>query len=165
MPTRITGKELEYLYVCPRKLWLFHHGIRPEMENQNVQIGLQIGEETFQRERKELKLGEIGVVDWAELRHGVIHETKKGRCPRNAEVAQVRYYLWWMRNQGINVSRCIIHYPIQRTTREIEWQESMDAEVRDDLKRAREIVARASPPAFEERKWCRGCAYRDYCMS
>ena len=106
---RVTGKEIEYLYVCGRKLWFFHHGIRLEMENQNVQLGIFLGENTFKRHKKEVILGDIGVVDWIELRHGVIHEVKKGKCPKGAEKAQVRYYMWWMRKRGVDIQRCVIH--------------------------------------------------------
>lgn len=97
-PATITGTEMAYLHLCRRKLWLFHHGIRPENENVAVQIGRHIGESTFQRAHKELKLGDIGVVDWAELQHGVIHETKKAKCPMDADVAQVRNY--WGHHTG-----------------------------------------------------------------
>lgn len=161
----ITGTEMVYLYLCMRKLWLFHHGIRPENENVTVQIGKLIGETTFKRKNKEVKLGNIGVVDWAELQHGIIHETKKSRCPMGAEVAQVRYYLWWMREHGMNIDRCIIHYPKQKKTKEVVWESEMSTSVEDDLRRARKIVTRPRPPEFEQLKWCRSCAYREFCLS
>ncbi len=161
----ITGTEMVYLHLCRRKLWLFHHGIRPENENVAVQIGKLIGEKSFGRAKKELKLGDIGVVDWAELQHGVIHETKKAKCPMGAEVAQVRYYLWWMREQGMNIDRCLIHYPKQKRTREVVWEDSMRPQVEQDLSEARAIVASPRPPAFNKLKWCRSCAYAEFCMA
>ena len=164
-PTTITGTEMVYLYLCRRKLWLFHHGVRPENENVAVQIGRHIGESTFKRGKKELKLGEIGVVDWAELGHGIIHETKKSRCPLDADVAQVRYYLWWMRTHGIEVDRCIIHYPKQKRTREICWEENMADDVKADLATARETVTEPRPPPFHKLRWCKSCAYAEFCMA
>jgi CRISPR-associated exonuclease Cas4 len=161
----ITGTEIAYLYICRRKLWLFHHGIRPENENVAVQIGRQIGERSFKRANKELKLGDIGVVDWAELQHGVIHETKKAKCPMDADVAQVRYYLWWMRGQGMNVDRCVIHYPKQKRTREIAWEDEMAAHVEDDLANARAILSAPDPPPYQPLKWCKSCAYAEFCMA
>lgn len=160
----IKGKEIEYLYVCIRKLWLFHHGIRPEMENQNVQIGMLIGETTFSRHEKEIALGEIGVIDWAEFKHGRIHETKKSKCPGDAEIAQTRYYLWWLRENGANIDTCIIHYPKQKITKELKWDDLMSEDVENDLKRAREIIGLTSPPEFKELKYCRSCAYFEFCI-
>lgn len=164
-PITITGTEMAYLYICRRKLWLFHNGIRPENENVAVQIGRHIGESTFKRANKELKLGDIGVVDWAELQHGVIHETKKAKCPMDADIAQVRYYLWWMRAQNMNVDRCIIHYPKQKRTNEIVWEEGMTQQVEEDLASARAIVSRPAPPPYQPLKWCKNCAYAEFCMA
>lgn len=161
----ITGKEIEYLHVCIRKLWLFHNGIRPEMENQNVQIGMLIGGTTFPRHEKEIPLGEIGVIDWAEFKHGRIHETKKSKCPENAEIAQTRYYLWWLRRNGAHIDTCIIHYRKQKETRELKWDDSMSIDVENDLKRAREIIELTVPPDFNELKYCKSCAYFDFCIA
>ena len=163
----ITGTEMAYLYICPRKLWLFHHGIRPENEHVNVQIGRHIQETSFarQEEKKELALGNIGVVDWAELEKRVIHEVKKSKCPRKAEVAQTRYYMWWMRCHGMLTERCVIHYPKQKRTWNLDWDEEMIAQVETDLQRAREIVAQTTPPPFKPMNICKKCAYEEYCLS
>jgi len=160
----ITGTEMAYLYICPRKLWLFHNGIRPENEHVNVQIGRLIQETTFSHHEKEIPLGEIGVIDWAEFKHGRIHETKKGKCPGDAEIAQTRYYLWWLRRNGANIDTCIIHYPKQKETKELKWDDSMSIDVENDLKCAREIIGLTVPPEFKELKYCRSCAYFDFCV-
>ena len=161
----ITGTEIAYLYICKRKLWLSRHGLRPENEHVNVQIGRFIQETTFPRHEKEIKLGDIGVVDWAEFKDGRIHETKKGRSPMAADIAQTRYYLWWLRNNGINVDTCIIHYPKLRKTRELVWEESFIERVKEDLCKAREIVSAPVPPEYSELKWCKSCAYFDFCTA
>ena len=76
-----TGTDLNYLHVCPRKLWLFRHGIRLEQGNDLVQLGVLLGEESFSRQEKEIAIGEAGVLDWADFKAGVIHETKHGKAP------------------------------------------------------------------------------------
>lgn len=160
----MTGKEMEYLHVCKRKLWFFRHGIRPELGNELVQLGILLGQTTFRRQDKELQLGGVGVVDWAELQHGTIHETKSSSCPMQADVAQVRYYLWWMRERGINVDRCVIHYPKQKRTKEVVWAGDMTEEVTRDLAEAGDIVSRPHPPPRQRLRWCRRCAYADLCL-
>jgi len=165
MKEKITGTEMAYLYVCHRKLWLFHHGIKPENENINVQIGSLIQDSTFSRKEKDIPIGDIGVVDWMELQHGRIHETKKAKTSVNSDVAQTRYYLWWMRHNGMKVHTCIIHYPKQKQTKELKWDDSFDELVEKDLENARSIVAHEKPPEFEEIKYCRNCAYEMYCKA
>lgn len=162
----ITGTEMAYLYICERKLWLFHHGIRPENEHVNVQIGRFVQETTFARHdnKKELQLGEIGVVDWAELDKGIIHETKKGKAPRQAEDAQVSYYLWWMRCHGLKVDTCIVHYPKQKKTRKLKWTTDMEKQVEADLEKARSIVKILAPPEVTYGRICQKCAFEEYCF-
>ncbi len=166
-PINITGTEIAYLYICRRKLWLFHHGIRPENEHVNVQIGRYIQESTFTRHdnKKELVLGNIGVVDWAELDKGVIHETKKGKAPAKAEEAQVRYYMWWMRGRGMQIHTAVVHYPKQKRTREIPWSDAMEAAVADDLAQAAEIVQAPAPPPLAPKNICKNCAYQEFCFA
>ena len=159
----ITGTEVSYLYICHRKLWLFYFFIRMEAENTHVQIGRLIQEETFSRHPKEIPLGDIGVIDWAELSHGIIHETKKARCPQNAEIAQTRYYLWWLRQHNVEVKRCVVHYPKQRKTKTVEWKEEMNMQVMEDLQVICNIVERDTPPNFTRLPWCKSCAYEEYC--
>lgn len=163
--THITGTEIAYVYICKRKLWLFHHGIRPENEYGNVQIGRLIGESTFKRNEKdkEVPIGDIGVIDRIELKHGRIHETKKGKAPRNAEEAQTRYYLWWLRDHGVNVNTCVIHYPKQRNIHEVVWDDESEAKVRADLNEAEQIISGKYPPEFKQLSYCKSCAYEMYC--
>ena len=163
----ITGTEMAYLYICRRKLWLFHHGIRPENEHSNVQIGRFIQESTFTRHenKKEIVLGSIGVVDWAELAKGIIHETKKGKAPAQAEEAQVRYYMWWMRTHGMEIHTAIIHYPKQKRTRELSWNHDMEQAVANDLAEARSVVKATVPPALKVKNICKSCAYQEFCFA
>lgn len=162
----ITGTEIAYLYICRRKLWLFHHGVRLENEHANVQIGRFIQQSTFTRyeNRKEIVLGNIGVVDRAELKKGIIHETKKGKAPAKADEAQVCYYMWWMRNHGIKIHTCIIHYPKQKRTRELAWTPDMEQAVKDNLAEARKIVNGSVPPVFTAKNICKRCAYQEFCF-
>jgi len=62
--TTITGTEMVYLRLCPRKLWLFHHGIRPELENQNVQLGLLIVYDTERKNCAKLHKFLKGYLNW-----------------------------------------------------------------------------------------------------
>jgi len=161
----ITGKEISYLYICKRKLWLFRHGLRPELEHTNVQIGMHIQETTFQREDKDIPIGDIGVIDWATFKHGVIHETKKGKTPGNGDVAQVRYYMWWLNGHGIKVDECKIHYPKMKKTESVPWNEEARCQAELDLAACREILDQPKPPAIVKYPFCKSCAYFELCFA
>ncbi len=158
-----TGTSFNYLYVCHRKLWLFHHGIRPENENELVQLGRLLGEATFSRREKEIPIGEIGVLDWADFRGGVIHETKRGKSFPKGDEAQVRLYLWYLNKNGIRIHKAVIHYPERRETKNIFWEETMAEKVAADFAMCEEIVAGDIPPA-ERRACCKKCSYEELCF-
>lgn len=70
----MTPTELVYLSLCPRKFWLFRHGIRPEFENELVKIGKTITQTTYPKNKHELPLHDFGVIDAAVLKNGEIKE-------------------------------------------------------------------------------------------
>ena len=80
-----TGTQVNYFVVCHRKLWLFTRNIEMERENENVQIGKLLDEESYKREQKAIALDERIVIDWVEskvLPDGtlLLHEVKKSRA-------------------------------------------------------------------------------------
>lgn len=161
----ITGKEISYLYVCKRKLWLFRHGMRPELENVNVQIGMQLQETAFKREEKDIPIGDVGVIDWAAFKHGIIHETKKGKTPGKGDEAQVRYYLWWLNANGIEVTEAQIHYPRMKKTKTVKWDKEVKKQVELDVIACREIVGQENPPEVHPYPYCKSCAYMELCYA
>jgi CRISPR-associated exonuclease Cas4 len=161
----LTGTEISYLYICKRKLWLFHHGIKPENEHVNVQIGKHIQETTFTREEKDIPLGDAGVIDWASFKHGVIHETKKGKTPGKGDVAQVRYYMWWLNKHGVKVDEARIHYPKLKKTETVPWNEEGKKKAEKDIKETREILNLDKPPAIYKYPYCKSCAYVELCYA
>lgn len=161
----ITGQEVNYLYVCKRKLWLYRHGMRPERENDNVRIGMQIQKETFSREEKEIPIGDIGVLDWANLKNGVIHETKKGKTPGKGDVAQVRYYMGYLNEHGMTVHSAEIHYPLMRRIETVRWSEEAHAQMNADLDAVRTVLALPRPPSIIAYPYCKSCAYQEMCYA
>lgn len=160
----ITGKEISYLHICKRKLWLFHHGIRPELEYDNVKIGMLVQEKSFSRQKKEIPVGDVGVLDWADFKDGIIHETKKG-CYTVADIAQVSFYLYILRRNGVLVHAAQIHYPQQRKTLTLNWDEDCAKKVEADIAAAEEVNHQRFPPAAERRTICKKCAYEEVCFA
>lgn len=161
----LTGKEISYLHVCKRKLWMFSRGIRPELEFANVQIGMMIQEKTFSRHEKEIQLGNSGVLDWADFKDGVIHETKKGRSPASADEAQVAFYMWVLRQNGVEIREAQIHYPVIRKTKNVPWSEELRLAVENDIRSAETVIADPVPLPPERKNICKNCAYEEICFS
>ena len=165
---RFTGTQLNYLEVCHRKLWLFSHGITMEHENENVQIGRQIGAQSYNREKKEIALNDQIVLDWAETQTGedgvlTIHEVKKSKSVRAAHRLQMLFYLRFLREHGVE-ARGIIDYPEIKQREAIELSPIAERELDDALKQVKAIIeSEDAPPRLDKLSFCSKCAYFDLC--
>ncbi|MEV7755797.1 CRISPR-associated protein Cas4 [Streptomyces griseofuscus] len=154
------GVHIKYLCHCPRQLWLYMLGYRPESRNDRVAFGEVVAETSFTR-RREVDLGEARI-DWVTA-GAIVHETKSSRAPSPDHAAQVRHYCLLLERRGINVRGGIVHYPIIRRTTEVTWDDNARAEAEDTEAQARTVIAAPTPPDRLSRGKCRGCSYLDYC--
>jgi len=53
---KIGGVEVNYYFVCKRKLWLFMHQIAMESSSDKVALGKLVHEHSFEREKKEMMI-------------------------------------------------------------------------------------------------------------
>ena len=93
---KITGIMIYYYLVCKRKLWLFYNNISMEEENELVQIGKFIDNNSYSSKRKHIMINEEINIDFVE-NSGVIHEIKKSRNIEEASVWQIKYYLYYLK--------------------------------------------------------------------
>lgn len=156
----IGGVHIKYLWHCPRQLWLYANGYRPEHYSETVAYGEVVDETTFTR-RRDIDIGEAKI-DWVTV-GAVVHETKSSRKPAAQHEAQVLHYCLLLERRGVNVSRGVIHYPLIRRTVEVRWNPQKRAEAEDNEQRALQVIAAPKPPHRLPRPQCRGCSYTDYC--
>lgn len=57
MDFQVTGTLVWYYYICKREVWLMAHQLIPDQEQENVRIGKIIGENSYNRDKKEIDLG------------------------------------------------------------------------------------------------------------
>jgi CRISPR-associated exonuclease Cas4 len=154
------GVHIKYLHHCPRQLWLYGRGYRPEQGSDLVAFGEVVDDTTFTR-RRDLDLGEARI-DWVTT-GAVVHETKSSRAPSPAHAAQVRHYCLLLERRGITVRGGTVHYPLVRRTTDVPWDDDARARAEAAEAEARTVLAAAAPPARLQRGKCRGCSYLDYC--
>lgn len=169
LPT-FTGTQVNYFAVCHRKLWLFSHGVEMERENENVQIGKLVGEQSYSRAQKEIAIDDRVVIDWVESKVGadgvlVLHEVKKSRAVESAHRLQMLYYIFYLRCKGV-VARGEIDYPLLKRTEAIELTTEAEAELMEVLRELERVVeASQTPPRLTTRRFCEKCAYYELCWS
>jgi len=157
-----TGTQINYYFVCKRKLWLFSHDIQMEQNSDNVAIGKMIGEESYSRKKKEIEIdGKIKIDFWE--KEGVIHEIKKTDKIEEAHVWQLKYYLYYLSRKGVKKIRGEIDYPKLKRREEVKLSDQDCRYIEDLFGKVSGVVDRDVPPDVIHAGICRKCAYCELC--
>lgn len=154
------GVHIKYLMHCPRQLWLYMRGYRPEKGSDTVAFGEAVDAASYPR-RRDIDLGEAKI-DWVTT-GAIVHETKSSRVFSPQHEAQVRHYCLLLERRGANVRGGVLHYPLIRRTVRITWDATARALAEEAEQAAADVIAAATAPPRLSRSQCRGCSYLDYC--
>lgn len=158
---KTTGIKINYLYVCERKLWLFDRGITMESKSDKVLMGKLLGEYSYPREdKREVLIDNLINIDI--VGDDEIREVKLSNRMHNADRIQLLYYLYYLRQLGIE-KRGIINYPKMKKREEIVLTDDAEREVETALMRVQEILSMDKPPQLERKPYCTKCAYYEFC--
>jgi CRISPR-associated exonuclease Cas4 len=154
------GVHIKYLLHCPRQLWLYARGYRPERASDLVASVEAVDESAYARHR-EADLGQAKI-DWVTT-GAIVHETKSSRVPSSQHQAQVRHYCLLLERRGVNVRGGVLHYPLIRRTVDVSWSPAAKTEAGQTERDARQIIQALAAPPRLDRTRCRGCSFTDYC--
>lgn len=161
---KITGTMMNYYFICERKLWLFTHDLKFEKQNENVLLGKLIDQGTYQSKRKQIMLDETINIDFIEDCK-VIHEVKKSRAMEKSSEWQVKYYIYYLRNKGINIEKGILDYPKLRQIKEVYLTKDDEQHLEEIIIEIQRIKQTNDIPDVIDSKICSKCAYFEYCYS
>jgi CRISPR-associated exonuclease Cas4 len=161
----VTGTDIWYYYICPREVWMMKHQIAPDQEDEALDIGRFISETYYQRNKKEISIGNI-VVDRIRKEDGqlVIGEVKKSSRYLKSAKMQLLYYLDTLREMGIDAKGELL-FPEERKKETVEWTEEAKQELKQAVADIRRIARMPVPPSPKKISFCAKCAYREYCWA
>ena len=174
---RVGGMLIGYYVLCPRKAWLSMRGIWMEQESDAVALGRLLDEHSYDRDEKHLTIeaeapdgtGLVGKIDRANLRDGVLHETKKGRSCEDAHYWQLRFYLWMLLRNGVKRAdsspfRGQLDYPLLRRTEAVTLEPDHETTLDNYVQNIRQLAEQETPPdRLTKRSFCAKCAYEELC--
>lgn len=163
----ITGTHINYYFTCIRELWLFANGINMEHTSDLVYEGKLIHETSYpQRSEKYSEIEIEGIkIDYYDAKNKVIHEVKKSDSRELAHEWQIKYYMYVLKQNGIEGVTGILEYPKLRKTEEI-FLSVRDVEEIESIKQSIELIIESSQcPARIAQKMCKNCSYFDFCWS
>lgn len=159
---QINGTMMQYYGVCHKKLWYFVHNIQMEHNSENVAIGKQLHESSYQRNTKqEIELD--GIVKFDRLEKGFICEIKKSKAIEESHLMQLKFYLYYLRKKGVSDLKGKLLYPLLKQTEIVELSDE-DEKLFDEIcRRIVAIVNLEKPPAVSKMKICKSCSYEELC--
>jgi CRISPR-associated exonuclease Cas4 len=159
--TKFTGTEVGYYFICRKKLWWFHHGIQMETESDRVKLGKLVHENSYERRKKEISIDGKIVLDWQA--DGIVHEVKLTDRMEEAHEFQLLYYLYYLKQKGVENLSGQIDYPKLRQTQTVELTAEKEAKLEQALAEIEKIVSQETPPEVEPMKICKSCSYAELC--
>ena len=156
-----TGTQVNYYIICRRKLWLFSHFVQMEQESELVKLGKLLHESSYTR-AKEIAIDRISI-DF--IRKGnvlILHEVKRSKKLEKAHVFQMLYYLYYLKQRGIEAIGRII-YPKLRKMKTVELTSELEYEIDNILQSITKILRENKPPEVRKKSFCRRCSYFEFC--
>ncbi len=163
-PLIFTGTQINYYFVCRRKLWLFSNNIEMERESDNVKLGKLLHEQSYQREKKEIEIDGKIKIDFIK-KDAVISEVKKSDKIEESHIFQLKYYLYYLKTQKMvmNVTGKI-HYPKLKQTMDVFLTDEDIVEIENIMNKIKEVLQMEVPPKIVKTKICSKCAYFELCF-
>ena len=158
----IGGIHIKYLHHCPRQLWLYGRGFRPEQTSDRVQLGEAVHDTSYDRARPvDLGAARLDFIDGKNW----VHEVKSSAGPTEADEAQVIHYCLRLKEVGVDACGGILHYPKTRRTHRVNFTRQEEDRARADIAAALAVLTASQSPPRLGRTNCRGCSYLDYCWA
>lgn len=157
----VTGTLVWYYLICKREVWLMGHGITPDEDTYSLEIGRAVHKIFYKNFRKEVELEGIKF-DFLKKGENVVCEVKTSSRYLDSTTLQLSYYLYRLKESGIEAVG-EIRIPKERKRIELKLNEEIEKRLLCALEEIRLIMDMEKPPEPVKTKFCRKCAYRDFC--
>jgi CRISPR-associated exonuclease Cas4 len=155
---------VNYYIHCKRQCWLFSNKLNLEDNSEEVRIGRilhQLKEE--KAKKKEVAIDNIKI---DKLTPEYLVEIKKSDADLEAVKWQTLYYLYILREKGIDRKGKIEIIDKKKENRKIHYTELTDElvfQLKEIISLIQELIERPIPPLPINKSICKKCAYYTYC--
>ncbi len=165
MEISVSGTLVWYYYICPREVWLIAHQLTPEQEDTNLLIGRLIAQTSYPREKKELAVGS-SKIDIYRYANGefVVGEVKKSSRYRKSARMQLAFYLKELASRGVE-AKGELRFPAERIREPVVLDEAMLEELEEVEYKILRILHVEQPPPPTRNRFCKKCAYGEFCWA
>lgn len=159
---KITGVMVYYHEICNKRLWYFSRGLNMEITSDLVNIGKIIDKKSYSKERKQILIDDKINIDFLED-WKIIHEVKKSDKLEYASIWQLKYYIYVLREKGVDIKKGVLDYPTLRKRTEV-FLDDKDKEIMENkLNEIERIIESEYPVEVNKKSYCKKCSYYDLC--
>jgi CRISPR-associated exonuclease Cas4 len=136
-----------------------------EHNSELVEIGKLIDENSFKRQNKNIIIDNAIEVDFIDRKNIILHEVKKSKSIEEASIWQLKYYIYYLENRGLNVNKGQISYPLLKKNQDIILTDEDRKILKNVISDIEKISQSEKPLDKMNNKVCKKCAYYDLCFS
>lgn len=161
----VNGTLVWYYYICKREVWLMSRSITGDQDNTFMDIGRFMHETSYSRDRKEISIGNIKVdIIKSDKGNVLIGEMKKSSKFQDSARMQLAYYLYRLKEYGIN-GEGVLMFPKEKKRIEVVLNDELIKEIEVMEEEILKIINEELPIEPIRVKYCRNCAYNEFCWS
>lgn len=161
----VNGTLVWYYTICIREVWLMSHGISPNQDDSNIDLGRFIHEDSYSRDKKEISIGNVKF-DILSEKDGymMIGEVKKSSKYIESAKMQLAYYLLELKRNGID-GIGVLMFPKEKKREEVILTDELIEELESIEKQILRICYESAPQEPKKINFCKNCAYAEFCWS
>jgi CRISPR-associated exonuclease Cas4 len=164
-PWKVLGSYVQAFSICPRQVWLMSRQICPDESHELLQIGRLIQSQTYAREHKEVRFAHL-TLDLIRRagKNFVVAEVKKSSRALEAARMQLAFYLFELRQMGIDAEGELL-FPEEKRREFVVLTPELEEKVVAVKQAVSQVVSQPLPPSPLRNRYCRRCAYGEFCWA
>lgn len=162
---KVTGTYIWYYCICKREVWLLAHGLEADQQDDNMQMGNAIHETSYKRDTKEIEFAG-SKFDVISKKNGklVVGEIKKSSKYLESARMQLLFYLLELEETGIHAEG-ELSFPEEKRKETVILTEDTKEQLRQVIEDIGRIADMPLPLPANHIKYCKNCAYSEFCWS
>ncbi|MDW5298891.1 MAG: CRISPR-associated protein Cas4 [Sedimentibacter sp.] len=161
----VSGTYVWYYCICKREVWLLAHALEADQQDENMQMGNLIHETSYSRNSKEVGFGhsKFDVIsrDDGKL---IVGEMKKSSRFIGSSRMQLLFYLKELSDNNIEAEGVLL-FPDEKKREVVILDEESKLEIENIIKDINHIVNLEHAPLPVMNKYCKKCAYAEFCWA
>lgn len=161
----VSGTYIWYYCICKREVWLLAHGLEADQQDENMQIGNVIHETSYGRNSKEVGFGH-SKFDVISKGNGklIVGEIKKSSRFTESSRMQLLFYLKELSDNDIEAEGALM-FPDEKKKEVVKLDEDSKIKLESIIKDIKRIVNLEQAPPPVVIKYCKKCAYAEFCWA